>query len=127
MSNKKNKDIRILVADDSSFMRKYIKEFLQEAGFSDVIEAGNGEMAIELYEKEKPDIILLDLIMPVQDGSVVLDKLVAKGANVVIISAMGQKKVIDRMIESGAKGYFIKPFFSAEEIKNKINQVLKED
>jgi len=121
------KEIKILVADDSAFMRQFVIGYLHEGGFFNIIEAGNGKIAVDLFEAEKPDIILLDLIMPVQDGAAVLDKLVTKGAKVIIVSAMGQKKIVERMIKAGAKDYLVKPFFSAKEIKNKIEEILNKN
>lgn len=119
-----NKDIKILIADDSVFMRKYIIGFLHEAGFEKVVEAGNGKLAVEEFNKEKPDIVLLDLIMPVETGTQALAELVKLGGKVIVISAVGQQPIIDNAIKTGAKGYFIKPFFTAPEISSKISAIL---
>ena len=115
---------KILVADDSAFMRQYIIGYLHEAGFDNITEAANGKMALEAFDRQKPDIVLLDLIMPVEDGISVLDKLAKKNAKVIVISAIGQKAILEKTQKIGAKGYFIKPFFDSKEIKNKIEEVL---
>jgi len=123
MSNKQSP--KILVADDSAFMRQYIIGYLHEAGFTDTIEAANGKIALEAFNRYGPNIVLLDLIMPVEDGLSVLEKLVKKQAKVIIISAVGQKSFLEKTQKMGALGYFIKPFFNVEEIKAKIEEILK--
>lgn len=115
---------KVLVVDDSAFMRQYLIGFLHECGIIHIEEAGNGQIALQIYQAQKPDVVLLDLIMPVEDGSNVLEKLVTLGAKVIIVSAVGQEKVIQKMLKKGAKGYFIKPFFSAKEIGDKIQEVI---
>lgn len=114
---------KVLVADDSAFMRQYLIGFLHECGIVHIEEAGNGQIALQIYQTQKPDVVLLDLIMPIEGGSDVLEKLVALGAKVIIVSAVGQEKVIQEMLKKGAKGYFIKPFFSAKEIGDKIQSI----
>ena len=124
-SNKKNKDIKILVADDSAFMRQYIIGFLHEGGYEDIYEAGDGEEVLEKYNKIKPDIIFLDIIMPVKDGIDVLQKLMSEKANVIMISAMGQKKIIEKAMKEGAKHFFIKPFFTARDLDIAIKEIIE--
>lgn len=119
----KNFKTRILVVDDSAFMRQYLIGFLQEYGFIHIYEAGNGKLALEKYTEVAPHVVLLDLIMPVEDGPTTLEEFVKKGANVIVVSAMGQKKIIDEMLAKGAKAYFIKPYFTAEEIGKKIEEI----
>jgi len=121
---KKDYQTKILVVDDSAFMRQFIIGYLREYGFVHIEEAGNGKIAVRMYETQKPDVVLLDLIMPVEDGPDALGQLVALGAKVIVVSAVGQEKVIQEMLKKGAKGYFIKPFFSAQEIGAKIQEVI---
>lgn len=116
-------DTKILVVDDSAFMRQMIIGFLNEYGFSDICEAGNGKLAVEKYDKMQPNVVLLDLIMPIETGPETLDQLVSRGANVIVISAMGQENMIEEMLKKGAKGYFIKPFFSTKEVGDKIIEI----
>lgn len=115
---------KILVVDDSAFMRQYLIGYLHEGGYFSIFEAGNGRIALESFSKNKPDIVLLDLIMPVEDGVETLKKLVGQGAKVIVISAIGQKQMIERILKMGAKGYFIKPFFSTKEIAEKIEEAV---
>ena len=119
------KDIKILVTDDSSFMRKYIINTLKESGFSNIIEASNGEEAVKKFKEEKPNIVLLDIIMPVKTGLEALKEIVENDGNVLIVSAMGQKSIIVKAIKNGAKDFIIKPFFSVGELKEKILKFAK--
>lgn len=125
MKQPTKKKTKILVVDDSAFMRQYLIGYLHEAGYFNIMEAGNGRIALEKFLKNKPDVVLLDLIMPVEDGEKALKKLVKLGAKVIVISAIGQKKIIERVLKMGAKGYFIKPFFSSKEIEEKIEEAVK--
>lgn len=119
-----DKDIKILVADDSAFMRQFIIGYLHEAGYENIFEAANGEKAVEMYDQEKPNIVFLDLIMPLMGGVEVIEKIAPKKANIIVTSAVGQQPMIDRAMALGAKGYFIKPFFDAKEFSKKIGEIL---
>ncbi|MBN1162443.1 response regulator [Patescibacteria group bacterium] len=114
---------KVLIADDSTFMRTLLADILNKNGFSDIVEASDGEKAVQLYDAEKPDLVLLDVIMPQMDGLAVLSNIAAKGAKVIIISAVGQESMIDRAMKSGARGYIVKPFDESqvvEEVKKFI-------
>jgi len=117
-----NKDIKILTADDSSFMRKVLLDILKEAGFSNFIEAENGKEAIEKYEQEKPDLVLLDIVMPEVDGLEVI-KRIGRQANIIVVSAVGQDAMIEDAKNSGAKGYIVKPF-EREKVIEEIEKVV---
>jgi|SRR3989344_2505637 len=103
---------KILVADDSVFMRRILIDILKERGkFSTFMEAGNGDEVLQAYRTEHPDIILLDLIMPGKDGFEVLKELGGKAdVNILVISAIGQNQLIEEAQRLGAKGFIIKPF-----------------
>lgn len=103
------KNKKILIADDSEFMRKILKDILKSAGYTNFIEAGDGEETLKKQASEKPDLILLDIIMPETDGMQVLKK-IGRRANILIISAIGQEKTIEEAKMLGAKGFVIKPF-----------------
>jgi len=115
---------KILIADDSEFMRKIIVDTVRKAGFFNLFEAENGRQVLDLYKKEKPDVILLDLIMPGTNGLDILGELADLGAKVIVISAIGQEIIIKKAFKIGAKGYFIKPFFVREKIGERIKMVL---
>jgi two-component system chemotaxis response regulator CheY len=102
-------DKKILVADDSAFMRKVLINILNEAGYSNVTEAGDGKEALEKFNAESPDLVLLDIIMPEMDGIEVV-KQIGKKTKVLIISAVGQEGVIEEAKKYGAVGFIVKPF-----------------
>lgn len=108
-----DKQIKILIADDSAFMRRVLKDILQEAGFSNFTECGNGKECLSTYGEINPDLVLLDIIMPEVDGLEVL-KNIGDKARVLIISAVGQGKILEEARKLGAKGYIIKPFDSKQ-------------
>ncbi|MEK7453111.1 MAG: response regulator [Patescibacteria group bacterium] len=117
-----NKDIKVLLADDSAFMRKVLKDILGDAGFSQFIECGNGKECLEKYESEKPELLLLDIIMPEMSGMEVLKK-IGFMSNVIIISAMGQSEMMNDAKKYGAKGYIVKPF-DRKKVIDEIENVL---
>jgi two-component system chemotaxis response regulator CheY len=104
-----NTKAKILLADDSAFMRKVLIDILTEEGFSNFMECGTGKECLAKIESEKPDLLLLDIIMPEIDGLEVL-KSVGKRVNTIIISAVGQESMIAEAKQNGAKGYLVKPF-----------------
>lgn len=103
---------KILVVDDAAFMRMMIKDNLKKAGYSDFIEAGDGEEAINKYMESRPDLVLLDITMPVKDGIQALQsiKQVNPQAQVVMCSAMGQEGMVVEAIKLGALDFIVKPF-----------------
>jgi two-component system chemotaxis response regulator CheY len=103
---------KILIVDDAAFMRMMVKENLKKAGFAEFAEAGNGEEAIERYETESPDLVLLDITMPVKDGLTALQEIREKDdkAKIVMCSAMGQESLVIEAIKLGALDFIVKPF-----------------
>lgn len=103
---------RVLIVDDSLYMRTIIKDALLKNGFQIVGQAANGEQAIDMAFDLKPDIITLDNILPDMIGTDVLKVYREEGlpSKVVMISAVGQESVIQEGITLGAKAYIIKPF-----------------
>ena len=106
----------IMIVDDASFMRAVLKKIVLQAGHEVVAEAGNGDEAIVQYQVSKPDLVLMDIIMPpgprARDGIEALKQIVAAdpAAKVVMCSSMGQQSLIVEAIKSGAKDFVIKPF-----------------
>jgi two-component system chemotaxis response regulator CheY len=103
---------RVLIVDDSAFMRKMILSNLSKYGYTLAGEAGNGEDAVSAYVECRPDIVTLDITMPVLDGIGALKEIleVDPKAICVIISALGQDVLINEALQRGAKGFVIKPF-----------------
>ncbi|TPG65807.1 response regulator [Hymenobacter nivis] len=103
---------RILIVDDSFYMRTMLKNMLTDAGYEVVGEAANGQQALEMAAATKPDLITLDVILPDNTGLDVLRGLrkEAPDAKVVMCSAVGQEVIVNEAIENGALAYIVKPF-----------------
>ena len=106
---------RLLIVDDALIMRKRIKDIAERAGWEVAGEATNGEEAVELYRKESPDLVTLDIVMPKMDGVTALKHVLAAdpAAQVVMISAVDQKEKLTECIGSGAVDFIVKPFDNA--------------
>jgi two-component system chemotaxis response regulator CheY len=102
---------RIMVVDDAAFMRLRLSTLLQEAGHT-VIEAENGAQAVERYRQERPDVVLMDITMPVMDGLAAIDAIRSQdpGARIIVCSSLGQQAMVMRAIRSGARDFVVKPF-----------------
>lgn len=105
---------KILVVDDSYYMRTILKNILEDAGYNVVDEAASGQDAIKGVDKlhEELDLVTLDLILPDNSGLDVLRKIKEKypEQNVVVVSAVGQSSIVDQAMEIGASAYIVKPF-----------------
>lgn len=118
-----DKNTKILIADDSAFMRKILRGFLEGMGFSQFVECEDGKDCVEKYEAEKPGLVLLDIIMPEMGGLDVLKK-IGRSAKVLVISAVGQDKMINEAKQLGAAGYIVKPF-DKKKVEDEIMRVLE--
>lgn len=116
---------KILIADDSIIMRRNLKTIFTKLGHEIVAEATNGQQAVDLYKEGEIDIVTLDITMPVMDGIEALKNILSidPNANVIIISALDQKRMIFQALELGIKYYIIKPV-TEEKIINALNKVL---
>ncbi|MCE5198858.1 MAG: response regulator [Armatimonadota bacterium] len=103
--------IRVVIADDESIIRMDLKALLEEMGHVVVGEAADGQKALELTRTLKPDVVIMDIKMPVMDGldaaKIVSDE---KIAPVVLLTAYSQKDLIERAKEAGVYAYLVKPF-----------------
>lgn len=101
----------VLLCDDSRAMRMVTGSMLTELGYDVVAEAENGVVAVEKYKQHKPMIVLLDLVMPQQDGKEALREILAHDADakVVILSSLGAQNDIEECLRIGAKSYLQKP------------------
>jgi two-component system chemotaxis response regulator CheY len=104
--------VKILVVDDAAFMRIVLKDILKNLGYTNIIEASDGIMAIEQYKKFKPDLVTLDVNMPKMDGIQALKHIMSidPKARVVMVTAVEQRFVVQEAIRTGAKDYIVKPF-----------------
>lgn len=101
----------VVVAEDEALIRMDIVEILQDQGFTVVAEADNGQRALELAEEHQPDLVLMDVKMPIMDGITAAEEINKKQlAPVVLLTAFSQKELVDRAAEAGAMAYVVKPF-----------------
>lgn len=116
---------KILVVDDSLYMRTIIKDALSAAGFEVIGLAGNGETAIDMALELQPDLITLDNILPDMLGLDILNVLKEEDldSKVIMISAVGQESVVEEGIRRGASDYIVKPFTS-EQLVAAVNKAL---
>lgn len=103
---------RVLVVDDTNFMRKMMADCLKQSGHAVAGEAGNGREAIQMYEQLRPDLVIMDLTMPEMNGIDAIKEILAIDSQAVILvcSASNQQDMIFDAMEAGAKGYIMKPF-----------------
>jgi len=117
---------KILIIEDDKFLRELIVQKLIKKGYN-IVEAVNGEEGIKSVKEENPDLVLLDLILPVINGFEVLTRIksdpILAGIPVIIISNLGQEEEINEGLRLGAVDYLIKAHFTLEEILNKIEAV----
>ena len=106
---------RVLVAEDEALIRLDLKEMLLEEGYDVVGEAGDGEQAVRLAEELKPDLVILDVKMPVLDGISAAEQIVSQRiAPVVMLTAFSQRDLVERAVEAGAMAYLVKPFAKSD-------------
>jgi response regulator NasT len=105
----------VLIAEDEALIRLDLKEMLEEEGYLVVGEAGDGQTAIDLATETRPDVVILDVKMPVLDGITAAQRIVADEiAPVVMLTAFSQRDLVERAVEAGAMAYVVKPFGKAD-------------
>lgn len=119
---------KILIVDDAVFMRTTLSTILEKEKYVIVGQAANGKEGVRLYKSEQPDLVTMDITMPVMNGIEAIQEIIAydPAAKIVVCSAMGQQKVVVEAIEKGAKDFIVKPF-DASLIIDTVNHVLSED
>lgn len=103
---------RILICDDAMFMRTMLGDMLREAGYEVVGEASDGVAAIEQYRALRPDVVMMDIVMPNIGGIDAVKAILAENpeARIVMCSAMGQQHFVLQAVQAGAREFVIKPF-----------------
>jgi two-component system chemotaxis response regulator CheY len=117
---------RILIVDDAKFMRMTLSNILINAKHEVVGEAENGAEAVEIFIKEKPDLVTMDITMPEKNGIEALKEIKQSydDAKIIMCSAMGQQKMVVEAIEAGAKDFIVKPF-DENRVIEAVNRVLR--
>src|SRR5215218_6489717 len=118
---------RILIVDDSFYMRTMLKNMLTDAGNEVVGEAPNGQTALQLARETNPDLVTLDVILPDNTGLDVLKgiKKDQPDMKVIIVSAVGQEVIVTEAIQNGALAYIVKPF-SEDKVLEVVGKALEE-
>ena len=116
----------VLIVDDAMFMRVALGNMLKEWGFEIVGEAANGKQAIEKYRELQPDLVTMDLTMPVMSGLDAIKEIIPEfpDAKIIMITALGKKRFIVDAIENGAKDFITKPF-TPEKLKSVIDNIME--
>jgi DNA-binding response OmpR family regulator len=119
---------RILIIEDDSSLQKILQEFLIAENF-DVIEAMDGEKGAELTKSEKPDLVLLDIILPKKDGYEVLKELKenqeTKNIPIILLTNLESPADVEKAVKLGATTYLTKADYKLEEVVEKIREILK--
>ncbi|MFF8788288.1 ANTAR domain-containing response regulator [Streptomyces sp. NPDC015125] len=102
---------RVVIAEDEALIRLDLKEMLEEEGYTVVGEAGDGRTAVELAREHRPDLVILDVKMPVLDGISAAEKIAEESiAPVLMLTAFSQRELVERARDAGAMAYLVKPF-----------------
>lgn len=129
MESEQAKNTTILIVEDELPFRQIYRDAMEMHGYT-VIEAGDGQEALDIIEKQRPDLVLLDLVLPKINGFDVLTRLKnsddLKNIPVVVYSIMNDKPSIDRAIKLGANDFTVKGETPAVEVLNKVRALLKE-
>jgi len=116
----------IVIVDDSIFIRRMLRDMVENMGYVVVGEAVNGKEAVEEYKKHKPDIVTLDITMPVMDGLEALKEIIRydSKARVVMITVAGQQKKVIQALKIGAEKFVVKPF-DEEKVRETLEEMIK--
>jgi two-component system chemotaxis response regulator CheY len=116
---------KVLIVDDTVFMRKILRNILFQGGLDVAGEAENGKQAVELYMQLKPDLVTMDIVMPEMNGIEALKQIKSfdPDAKVVMCTAVGQEQMVKAAVKLGARGYIVKPF-QAPKVIEEVKKVL---
>lgn len=118
-------DKRVLIADDAQFMRDLLRDIFEKAGWVVAGEAENGKQVVEQYQLLKPDLVTMDIVMPLRSGIEALSDIVATDpeAKVIMCSALGQESMVMEAVKAGARDFIVKPF-QQEQVERVVNRVM---
>ncbi|MEA1919087.1 MAG: response regulator [Campylobacterota bacterium] len=119
--------LNILVVDDSSIIRKTLSSKLIAMGHTVVAQAKSGKEAIEMYGEHMPDLVTMDITMPIMSGIEALKEIrkLYKNVKVIMVTSHGEEKLVMDAISSGAKGYILKPI-TQEKLEEAISKLFPE-
>ena len=119
--------LNIMVVDDSLIIRRTLTTQLEEMGHKVVAQAKSGKEAIELYKQYLPDLVTMDITMPIMSGIDALKEIKKsyKDAKIIMVTSHGEEKLVMDAIKSGAKGYILKPI-TEEKLSDVIKKVFPE-
>ena len=117
---------KIMIVDDTAFMRMMLREIITDCGFEVIAEAENGKEAVQFFRQYRPELVTMDITMPEMDGIAALKEIkrIDPMARVIICSAMGQKDRVVDAITSGAADFIVKPF-QREKVLETLAKALK--
>lgn len=118
---------RILIVDDSTVQRMIFRKYLEKEEHDVIGESKSGQNVVELYKKLKPDIVILDIVMPDANGMAILDQIMTfdRNANVIMCSIAALQNIIIESIQIGAKGFLVKPV-TREALLRSVNKVIQQ-
>ena len=106
---------RVLIAEDEALIRLDLKEMLEEEGYDVVGEVGDGQQAVDRAAELRPDLVILDIQMPVLDGLSAAEQIAAaRVAPVIVLTAFSQRELVERARDAGAMAYLVKPFTASD-------------
>ena len=117
---------KILIVDDAQFTRTMLKNIINKINSVEVCgEAANGNEALQQYDKLKPDLVTMDLVMPEKGGIETIEEIIQKdkGAKIIVVSALGQEALVLEATKKGAKDFITKPF-KQDQIVDVLKRVL---
>lgn len=121
------KAMKILIVEDDAVLQKALSEYLSAEGF-EVVCAGDGELGVQMTISEKPDLVLLDIVLPKKDGYGVLQDIrqnvEVKNTPIVLLTNLGSISDVEKALELGATTYLVKADYKLEEVTAKIKQIL---
>ncbi len=123
----KAKDLKVLICDDSMLARKNLIATLKKCGVEEIVQVSDGQAAIDTYKAEHPDIVFLDVVMPVKDGITALKEIIEfdSDAVAIMVSSVGTQMHIRETVKVGARDFLQKPA-TLEQITSIIDRVVRE-